>query len=623
MAHTSQSETSLSQLQRLSQRSEQIALQSDAELLELYVVGGDRAAFEALLVRYAPLVSSVCALTVSDRQCAEDAFQATFLILLVQAKKIRKRASLAAWLHGVAYRSACRLRKQYRNRPLNQHEEAADMASPTLDADPLTALARKMNLEALDRELESLPDLLREPLVEHYLLGHSAPQIAERMELSVSAVEGRLRRGRHALRTRLARRGISLSVLVAGSGLFQEHLAASEGACWAAKFAELYFPAGSETGSLGAQPNVSSSQVSSLVRGETIMFTPSSLKAVAAVGVLLLGGTIAALAVQARDSRDGTGAARSNSLALPAITEQPAVLAQFGPASVPPESTTQEGQKQGGFGGGGTGMSDMGRMGGAMAMGMAMSSGGTTEWVRPETEGDEVPAWLSGGRAAMEAIEKNRQILSTKLDFDFHAIPLQQVAVWLTQETGIQFELATEEIELGGLASIDSPITGVGNDASVREIIRRTMSALELTYVVTESTIEITTHDAANESPTVRFYDLSYVLPNSANAAALIKAIQDTVDPLDFQTGDSTVSLVGSIMMVSALDTTHQKIEVLLLNVAKMNPRNAEQPSSAIPAAGSAGGTKGGFGGGFGGGGGSGMGGGGGGGMGGGGGGMF
>lgn len=623
MAHTSQSETSLSQLQRLSQRSEQIALQSDAELLELYVVGGDRAAFEALLVRYAPLVSSVCALTVSDRQCAEDAFQATFLILLVQAKKIRKRASLAAWLHGVAYRSACRLRKQYRNRPLNQHEEAADMASPTMDADPLTALARKMNLEALDRELESLPDLLREPLVEHYLLGHSAPQIAERMELSVSAVEGRLRRGRHALRTRLARRGISLSVLVAGSGLFQEHLAASEGACWAAKFAELYFSTGSETGSLGAQPNVSSSQVSSLVRGETIMFTPSSLKAVAAVGVLLLGGTIAALAVQARDSRDGTGAARSNSLALPAITEQPAVLAQFGPASVPPESTTQEGQKQGGFGGGGTGMSDMGRMGGAMAMGMAMSSGGTTEWVRPETEGDEVPAWLSGGRAAMEAIEKNRQILSTKLDFDFHAIPLQQVAVWLTQETGIQFELATEEIELGGLASIDSPITGVGNDASVREIIRRTMSALELTYVVTESTIEITTHDAANESPTVRFYDLSYVLPNSANAAALIKAIQDTVDPLDFQTGDSTVSLVGSIMMVSALDTTHQKIEVLLLNVAKMNPRNAEQPSSVIPAAGSAGGTKGGFGGGFGGGGGSGMGGGGGGGMGGGGGGMF
>ncbi len=91
------SETSLSQLQRLSQRSEQIALQSDAELLELFVAGGDRAAFEALVVRYAPLVSSVCALTVSDRDCAEDAFQATFLILLVQAQKIRKRASLVAW----------------------------------------------------------------------------------------------------------------------------------------------------------------------------------------------------------------------------------------------------------------------------------------------------------------------------------------------------------------------------------------------------------------------------------------------------------------------------------------------------------------------------------------------
>lgn len=608
MPQSQLSKSSLSELQRLAERSEQVALQSDTELLELFVAGGDRAAFEALVVRYAPLVSSVCALTVSDRDCAEDAFQATFLILLVQAKKIRKRASLAAWLHGVAYRCACRLRKQYRYQSFKQRQEAAEMESPTMDVDPLAVLARKMNLEALDRELENLPDQLREPLVEHYLLGYSAPQIAERMELSVSAVEGRLRRGRHALRSRLAQRGISLSVLVAGSGLFQDHLAASEGAIWAAKFTELYFPTGSEGGSLAAQPSVSNSQVSSLVRGETIMIAPSSIKVVLAAGVLLVGGTIVALAVQAGDSPHGAGVASRKSLTIPAIAEDRSVLAQISPTNGQAELKGEE-QQAGTVTGPATGGM---AMGGIEMGGMAMNSGATAEWVRPETDEGAVPAWLSGGRSALEAIEKNRQVLSTKLDFNFKAMPLNDVAKWLTEETGTQFELNAPEIELGGMASVDSPITAEGTETSVREILRRTLTQLELTYIVTESTIEITTKDNANESPTVRFYDLSYVLPNSANAAALIKAIETTIDPPDWQSGDSTISLVGSTMIVSAPDTTHQKIEVLLLNVTKMNPRNVEQPSWVNPLGGSAGGGgmggmgggAGGVGGGFGGGGG-------------------
>ncbi len=493
------------------------------------------------------------------------------------------------------------------------------MENTTVDVDPLTALARKMNLEALDRELENLPDQLREPLVEHYLLGYSAPQIAERMELSVSAVEGRLRRGRHALRTRLARRGISLSVLVAGSGLFQEHLAVCEGASWAAKFTELYFPTGSEGCSPGTEPSVSNSQVSSLVRGESIMITPSSLKTVLAAGVLLVGGTIVALAVQAGDSLHGSRATLGDSLTIPTIAMEPAVLAQLGPTSTPAEPKGEGSQGGGMGGGGGVGrgmMGDMGvggmgaggmmrggGMGGGMAMGMEMSSGASVEWVRPETEDDHEPAWLSGRRTALEAIEANRQVLSTKLDFDFKNMPLSDVVKWLTEQTATQFELNAPEIELGGLASVDSPITAQGRESSVREIIRRSMSGLELTYVVTESTIEITTKDNAMESPSLRFYDLSYVLPNSANAAALIKAIEFTIEPVEWLSGDSTISLVGSTMIVNAPETTHHKIEEMLINVAKMNPHNVEQPSWVTPAAASkGGGGMGGIGGGFGGG---------------------
>lgn len=207
--------SSFSQLKRLSQPHEQRQLQGDLELLELYVGGGDRAAIEALITRYGPMVASVCSLTVADRQLAEDAFQATFLILLRQACKIRRRASVAAWLHGVAYRCACRLRRQNRSRAqVSVGDDVAMVSQPA--SDPLFELSRQMNLEALDRELQALPEHLRAPLVEHYLMGFTAPQIAERLELSVSAVEGRLRRGRQTLRVRLARRGISLSALAAG-----------------------------------------------------------------------------------------------------------------------------------------------------------------------------------------------------------------------------------------------------------------------------------------------------------------------------------------------------------------------------------------------------------------------
>ncbi len=78
-------------------------------------------------------------------------------------------------------------------------------------------LVRQIELSNLDRELQSLPNAYREPLVEHYIFGYSARQIAERMGLSSAAVEGRLRRGRQMLRERLAERGASLSLCVAGS----------------------------------------------------------------------------------------------------------------------------------------------------------------------------------------------------------------------------------------------------------------------------------------------------------------------------------------------------------------------------------------------------------------------
>lgn len=561
MHETQKSTRSCTKLAELSEPAAQHELQGDAELLDLYIATGDRTAIEALIVRYTPMVASVCALTVADKSSAEDAFQATFLILLRQAKKIRRRASLAAWLHGVAYRCACRLRKRQRERPLSaQSEEVIAMNEETTD--PLCELARKLNLDALDRELENLPQHLREPLIEHYLLGNTTPQIAERMDMSVSAVEGRLRRGRRTLRTRLARRGISLSVLAVGSGLFQEHLAAAKDGQWVNEFLSTYLSEGPGTTANQGQASGPSSQVSSLVRGETAMFGTHSLTTAVVSSTLLVGGALIAFSAVAADGGRETEASGSGTqLTISGTSNQNSVVAQLGPQLAAPSP--------------------------ASPADINPTADQPVPWQRPESSEGSQPNWLEGGRTSMEAIEANRQVLSKKIDFKFENTPLSEVVDWLTQETGTPFVLNATEIELGGLADVDTPVTinFPPGTATVREIIRLVGDPLELTYKVNESCIELTTKDHADEEPNMRFYDLSYILPNSANVPALLNAIQLSVTPLDWDTsgGQSTLSVVGSMMIVSAPDAAHQKIEVLLLNISRMNPRNVEQASELGP----------------------------------------
>src|SRR6266481_8914609 len=98
----------------LSQQLQRIALlpdgggASDGELLQRFLHKREEAAFEALVRRHGPMVLGVCRRALNDQQLAEDAFQATFLILVRKAGSIRKREAIASWLYGVAYRTATR-----------------------------------------------------------------------------------------------------------------------------------------------------------------------------------------------------------------------------------------------------------------------------------------------------------------------------------------------------------------------------------------------------------------------------------------------------------------------------------------------------------------------------------
>lgn len=598
----------LIQLQRLAEPSEQEKLQSDEELVSMFVDGGSREALERLIERYAPMVASVCRLTVADPASAEDAFQATFLVLLKSAKKIQSRASVGAWLHGVAYRMASRLRKQTREQLSNPSCDEVIKYCEQGD-DPVVQLARHMELETLNRELENLPERLRAPLVEHYLLGFTAPQIAERMELSTSAVEGRLKRGRRALRTQLAKRGISMSVLLAGSLLFQQHLQASEAAVWTGRFLDQHLSSDSGVESASnAEPieaisNLSTTpQISSLVQGEISMFSAGITKVVVAASVVILAGAFAVVASDGPGGQLGgslsgsgngiAGSANAPVMTMPALDTTDTVVAQYG------------GGLGGGFGGGAaTSQANapavVSGAPGANVAGAVPVSPKPIPWQRPDAS-DGPPVWLAGGVATVNATEKNRAVLAQETTFDYHGESLRVVVDNLSEETGFQFVINETELDAIGLDQ-DTPISGTGK-GSIRAMLKRILTPHDLVYKVSESCIFITSVDDAERGPTTRFYDLAYILPNSANVDSLTNAIQQSIDPDGWLQagGMSTIVMVGSMMVASCPDSTHERIEIFLHQISKMNPKNIETAPPLQPSYGMGGGM-GGMGGGMGG----------------------
>ena len=185
----------------------------DRDLVKRFLRNRDEAAFAELVRRYRWLVFGVAQRVLHQQQDVEDVFQATFLVLARDASGIRKRASIAGWLYGVAWRIALKARAG------KQRRAEEPFRDETMNhADPFTQIAERSDLQALDEELNELPEKYREALVRHYLVGRSAPQIADDLQVSVSAVEGRLKRGRDRLRKRLTRRGVGSGGRSRGTG---------------------------------------------------------------------------------------------------------------------------------------------------------------------------------------------------------------------------------------------------------------------------------------------------------------------------------------------------------------------------------------------------------------------
>ncbi|HZY85940.1 MAG TPA: RNA polymerase sigma factor, partial [Gemmataceae bacterium] len=187
---------------------------SDGALLKRFAARGEEAAFEALVQRHGPMVLGVCRRVLGDADEAEDAFQATFLVLLRSARSVGKAGSVGSWLHGVAHRTALKARAARAAR--RKHERrVAVMANNGAEA------AWGELRQVLDEEVGRLPEACRGPFVLCYLEGKTYDEAARLLGWPKGTVSTRLTRARELLRARLTRRGLALSAGLLATALSQ------------------------------------------------------------------------------------------------------------------------------------------------------------------------------------------------------------------------------------------------------------------------------------------------------------------------------------------------------------------------------------------------------------------
>src|SRR5262245_2202167 len=178
--------------------------QGDELLLDRFVAARDEAAFAEIVRRHGPAVLGLCRRALGDEHAAEDAFQATFLVLARKAASVRRGQALAAWLYRVAHRIAAEARASARRRAAR--EQPLPESGSAVEAPSVPDEARLV-AEAVAR----LPERYRAPVVLCYLEGHSNTEAARELGWPVGTVKATLSRARQRLRRWLDARDVALT----------------------------------------------------------------------------------------------------------------------------------------------------------------------------------------------------------------------------------------------------------------------------------------------------------------------------------------------------------------------------------------------------------------------------
>jgi RNA polymerase sigma factor (sigma-70 family) len=269
---------------------------ADATLLEQFAARGDGLAFAVLVERHGGMVLGLCRRLLRHEQDAEDAFQATFLVLARKAGSIRKSESIGSWLYGVASRVARRARAA----PV--HHDSPEGGLQNLPApDEREGIGQDI-APLLDEALNELPPAFRGPVVLCYIQGRSTEDAARSLGCPRGTVLSRLARARERLRIRLTRRGVTLTAAAIATVLAR-NVAAAEVPLPLA-YSTIQAAAPSAAGTAAAAGAVSARAVV-LAKGVLKAMWVTKLTQVAAVALVLAVGAAGVFGARAWADRAG------------------------------------------------------------------------------------------------------------------------------------------------------------------------------------------------------------------------------------------------------------------------------------------------------------------------------
>jgi RNA polymerase sigma factor (sigma-70 family) len=281
---------------------------TDGQLLGQFVARRDEAAFATLVRRHGPMVFGVCRRILRHAQDAEDAFQATFLVLARKASRVADREAVGSWLYGVAYRAALEARESGLRRKAKE-TQVEDMPHPLV----MPEEGQSELLAQLDRELARLPEKYRIAVVLCELEGRSRKEAARQLGLPEGTLSSRLAIARKMLARRMAGHGAA----VTGASLTALFTSEAGAAC---------VPGALVISTVRAAGGVVSAGVVALAEGVLKAMLLTKIKAAALV--LLLAASVGAVGLTYRTATAQTGPGPQSAAEAQELASQPQTTAK-------------------------------------------------------------------------------------------------------------------------------------------------------------------------------------------------------------------------------------------------------------------------------------------------------
>lgn len=484
----------------------------DADLIERFVVARDEAAFAELVHRHSSIVLGVCRRVLRDTHDIDDVFQATFLVLVRDAARIRKRKSIASWLYGVAFRLSVRMaREKIRRR------ETVLVDETLIGDDTFQKLVERHDQQQVDVELNAISERYRQPLVLRFLAGKSTTEVAIELGLTVGAVEGLIKRGKHELHARLLRRGITLGAALVALEATQKAAQAvgSTALIDTTIQASLAWSVGTHT----ILPGLVSLRAIELAGKEALAMTTMTKTALAvglSVGGLVIGiGGSQFLSTRAGGQAEAAGLVSNYTVAH--SIEDGIEVATVGadPQDNPKQEAVTEPVATTG-----TTAGETGNVAGTTGTEQAPTTNPRPKLSRPRTQ------WDARFRNAL--IQKMENELHNPTEVRFVDIPLKDGLDYLEDLHQIKIWIDKNALSDAGV-SIDQTITLEVAGISLKSALNKILGPCTLDYIIRDDVMEITTREITDHTYDTRVYNIG-LLPD-LKAKELIDIITATIEP--------------------------------------------------------------------------------------------